>query len=457
MQFPSEPFRIKVVEPLRQTTREERDRLIRQAGFNVFALPADSVYVDLLTDSGTSAMSDNQWAGIMLGDESYAGSKNYYHFDETIRAIFGFEQIIPTHQGRSAENLLFATSLSPGDLVPNNIHFDTTRANVLHKRGVPLDLVIDEAMYPEKEHPFKGNLDPAKLERAFEIHGADKIPLVMLTVTNNSAGGQPVSLENVRQVSAIAKKYNRPFIIDACRYAENCYFIKEREAGFAGKSVKEIAREMFSYADGCTMSAKKDALVNIGGFLALNDAAWAEKARNLLILLEGFPTYGGLAGRDLEAIARGLVEGLDEAYLAYRIGQVRALGERLDAGGVPFVKPTGGHAIFLNAGAILPHIPREQFPAQALTVALYREAGIRVVEIGGLMFGEKDGAGGEKYPQLELVRLAIPRRVYTSRHLEYVAEAVIDIYRHREKIKGLRLVHEAPLLRHFTARLEEIG
>ncbi len=456
MDFPAEPFRIKVVEPLRRTTREERDQLIREAGFNVFGLPAASVYVDLLTDSGTSAMSDHQWAGMMMGDESYAGSKNYYHFEETIHSLFGFRHVIPTHQGRAAENLLFSIALKDGDLVPNNIHFDTTRANVLHKRGVPLDLVIDEAMFPEKEHPFKGNMDPAKLERAFQVHGPGKIPLVMITVTNNSAGGQPVSMENVRQVSAIARKYKTPFIIDACRYAENCYFIKEREAGYGGKSLTEIARELFSYADGCTMSAKKDALVNIGGFLALNDEEWAEKAKNLLILLEGYPTYGGLAGRDLEAIARGLVEGLDEAYLAYRIGQVGALGDRLERAGVPFVKPAGGHAIFLNGGAILPHIPRENYPAQALVVALYREAGIRAVEIGGLMFGEKEADGSEKYPTLELVRLAIPRRVYTSLHLAYVADAVIEIYRNREKIKGLRLVHEAALLRHFTARLEEV-
>lgn len=456
MEFPAEPFRIKVVEPLRRTTRAERDHLIREAGYNLFALPAESVYIDLLTDSGTSAMSDNQWAGIMLGDESYAGSKNWLHFEATVRRLFGFTHVIPTHQGRSAENLLFATAIRSGDIIPNNIHFDTTRANVLHKGGVPLDLVVEAAMHPEKEAPFKGNMDPDKLERAFQVHGADKIPLVMITVTNNSAGGQPVSLENVRQISAIAKRYHKPLIIDACRYAENCWFIQEREAGYAGKALPEIARELFSYADGCTMSAKKDALVNIGGFLALNDADWSEKVKNLLILLEGFPTYGGLAGRDLEAIARGLEEGLDESYLAYRIGQVRALGARLDAAGVPFVKPAGGHAIFLNASAILPHLPRQQFPAQALAVALYREAGIRAVEIGGLMFGEKDEQGHEKYPELELVRLAIPRRVYTSRHLEYVAEAVIEIYQHRERVKGLRLVHEAPLLRHFTALLEEM-
>ena len=457
MQFPAEPFRIKVVEPIKKTTREERGRLIREAGFNVFNLPAASIYVDLLTDSGTSAMSDNQWAGIMLGDESYAGSKNYYHFEAAVKRIFGFKNIIPTHQGRSAENLLFSVALKEGDIVPNNIHFDTTRANVMHKHGVPVDLAIDEAMDPEIGHPFKGNMDPAKLERLFQEVGAERIPLVMLTVTNNSAGGQPVSMENVRAVSAIARKYQRPLFIDACRFAENCYFIKEREAGYARKSVFEIACELFSHADGCTMSAKKDGLVNIGGFIAMNDDAWAEKAANLLIVVEGFPTYGGLAGRDLEAIARGLEEVLDEDYLAFRIGQIRYLGEMLHKAGVPFVRPVGGHAVFLNAKAFLPHIPRQQYPGQALVVALYREAGIRAVEIGGLMFGEKDAAGGEKFPELELVRLAVPRRVYTSMHMSYVADSIIDIHKKRDTIRGLRLIHEAPLLRHFTARMEEIS
>jgi tyrosine phenol-lyase len=456
MQFPAEPFRIKVVEPIKKTTREQRDRLIREAGFNVFNLPAESIYVDLLTDSGTSAMSDNQWAGIMLGDESYAGSKNYYHFEQSIKSIFGFKNIIPTHQGRSAENLLFSVALRPGDKVPNNIHFDTTRANVLHNQGVPIDLVIEEAHHPAIEHPFKGNMDPLKLERLLQESDPQRIPLIMMTVTNNSAGGQPVSMENIRQVSAIAKKYQRPFFIDACRFAENCYFIKEREAGYADKSIQDIAREMFSYADGCTMSAKKDGLVNIGGFLAMNDDDWSEKCANLLILVEGFPTYGGLAGRDLEAIARGLQEVLDLDYLAFRIGQVRFLGDMLTNAGVPIVRPVGGHAVFINAKEFLEHLPREQFPGQALVVALYREAGIRAVEIGGLMFGEKDtSSGAEKYPELELVRLAIPRRVYTSMHMNYVAESIIELYRHRHQIKGLCIVHEAPLLRHFTARMEE--
>lgn len=457
MYFPAEPFKIKVVEPIKKTTRAQRDRLIHKAGFNVFNLPAESIYVDLLTDSGTSAMSDNQWAGIMLGDESYAGSKSYFHFEKSIKSIFGFKNIIPTHQGRSAENLLFSISLKPGDIVPNNIHFDTTRANVLHNQGKPLDLVIDEAMDPSCEHPFKGNMDPAKLEKLFQKVRPEQVPVVMMTVTNNSAGGQPVSMENIRQISKIAKKYQRPFFIDACRFAENSYFIQEREPGYRRKSILQIARELFSYADGCTMSAKKDGLVNIGGFLAMNDDSLAEKAANLLILVEGFPTYGGLAGRDLEAIARGLIEVLDEDYLAFRIGQIRYLGQMLDHAGVPFVKPVGGHAIFLNAKEFLPHIPRHQFPGQALTVALYREAGIRAVEIGGLMFGEKNTkTGKEKFPELELVRLAIPRRVYTSMHMNYVAESIIKIFKNRDRIKGLRLIYEAPLLRHFTARMEEM-
>ena len=458
MQFPAEPFKIKVIERIKKTTREERDYLIREAGYNVFNLAAESIYVDLLTDSGTAAMSDNQWAGIMLGDESYAGSRNYYHFEQSIKSIFGFKHIIPTHQGRSAENLLFSVALTDGDVVPNNIHFDTTRANVKHNKGIPMDLVIDQGLDPHAEHPFKGNMDVEKLERVITEVGAERIPLIMLTVTNNSGGGQPVSMQNIREVSRIAKKFARPFFLDACRFAENCYFIKEREQEFAKSTILEIAREMFSHADGCTMSAKKDGLVNIGGFLAMNDDKLAEKAANLLILVEGFPTYGGLAGRDLEAIARGLQEVLDEDYLAFRIGQIRYLGELLDRAGVPIVKPIGGHAVYLNAKEFLPHIPQQQFPAQALTVALYREAGIRAVEIGGLMFGEKNPrTGEEKFPELELVRLAVPRRVYTSMHMNYVAESIIEIFKRREEIKGLKIIYEAPLLRHFTARLEEIG
>jgi tyrosine phenol-lyase len=457
MHFPAEPFKIKVVEPLRMTTRDERDRLIREVGYNIFNLPAESIFVDLLTDSGTAAMSDNQWAGMMLGDESYAGSRNYYHFEETVHDIFGFRHIIPTHQGRMAENLLFSVVLKPGDLVPNNTHFDTTRANVEHKGGQAVDLIIDEGLDPHSEHPFKGNMDASKLARLIESHGPEKIPLVMLTITNNSAGGQPVSMQNVREIRAVCERYGIPLFFDACRFAENCYFIKEREPGYQDKTIVDIARELFSHGQGCTMSAKKDGLVNIGGFLAMNSDDWITEATNLLILIEGFPTYGGLAGRDLEAMARGFREVVNEEYLHFRISQVRYLGEELDKAGVPIVKPIGGHAVYLNAKEFLPHIPQSQFPGQALTVALYREAGIRAVEIGSLMFAHKDPQTGEvHYPELELVRLAVPRRVYTSMHMNYVVESIVSIYQNRERIKGLRIVKEAPYLRHFTAILEEI-
>jgi tyrosine phenol-lyase len=458
MRLPAEPFRIKVVEPLRRVSREDRDRLIREAGLNIFAVPADSIYIDLLTDSGTSAMSDRQWAGLMMGDESYAGSRNFFHFRDTVRDIFGFEHVIPTHQGRMAENLLFSTVLKAGDIVPNNIHFDTTRANVEAQQAVALDLVIDEGMDPTLYHPFKGNLDPAKLERVFQQHGRERIPLVMITVTNNSGGGQPVSIANVRAVSAVCRRWDVPLFIDACRFAENAWFIKQRESGYENRSVKEIAKELFSYAAGCTMSAKKDGLVNIGGFLAMNSADWAERITNLLILVEGFPTYGGLAGRDLEAISIGLNEVLDEDYLAFRIGQVAHLGEMLDNAGVPIVKPVGGHAVYIDAKRFLPHIPQSQFPGQSLVVALYREFGIRAVEVGTLMFAHTNPATGVvSYPQLELARLAVPRRVYTTEHMRYVAESVIELHQRREQLRGLRLTYEAPALRHFTARLEELS
>ncbi len=456
MRFPAEPFRIKVVEPLRRVSREEREQLIQQAGLNIFAVPADSIYVDLLTDSGTSAMSDHQWAGMMMGDESYAGSKNFFHFQKAVRDIFGFEHIIPTHQGRVAENLLFSTVLKPGDVVPNNIHFDTTRANIQHQGAEAADLVIDEGLDPTIAHPFKGNLDPNKLDALLTAKGRERVPLVMLTVTNNSGGGQPVSLANVRAVREVCTRHRVPLFFDACRFAENSYFVQQRESGCANKSIAEIAREMFSHGDGCTMSAKKDGLVNIGGFLALNDPEWAQRITNLLILIEGFPTYGGLAGRDLEAIARGLQEVLSEDYLAFRIGQVAQLGNLLDQAGVPIVKPVGGHAVYIDAKRFLPHLPQSQFPGQALVVALYREFGIRAVEVGSLMFAQPDETTGVmKYPQLELVRLAVPRRVYTTEHMRYVAESVIELYQQREQLKGLRITYEAPVLRHFTARLEE--
>jgi tyrosine phenol-lyase len=456
MRFPAEPFRIKVVEPLRRVSQEERERLIQEAGLNIFAVPADSIYVDLLTDSGTSAMSDQQWAGMMLGDESYAGSKNFFHFQKTVREIFGFQHVIPTHQGRVAENLLFSTILKPGDVVPNNIHFDTTRANVQHQDAEAVDLVIDEGLVPTSTHPFKGNLDPAKLDRLLTEKGA-RVPMVMLTVTNNSGGGQPVSMANVRAVREVCTRHKVPLIFDACRFAENCFFIQQREPGYANHSVESIAKELFSFGDGCTMSAKKDGLVNIGGFLALNNEDWAKRITNLLILIEGFPTYGGLAGRDLEAMARGLKEVLNEDYLAFRIGQVAQLGELLVNAGVPIVTPVGGHAVYVDAKRFLPDIPQSQFPGQALVVALYRDYGIRAVEVGSLMFAQPDAAGTMQYPQLELVRLAVPRRVYTTEHMRYVAESVIELHGNRDRLKGLRLTYEAPVLRHFTARLEEIA
>ncbi|RMD95101.1 MAG: tryptophanase [Calditrichaeota bacterium] len=457
MEFPSEPFKIKVVERIRKTSREERDRLIREAGYNVFNLPAEKIYIDLLTDSGTAAMSDNQWAGIMLGDESYAGSRNYYHFEQTIRSIFGYQHVIPTHQGRMAENLLFSVTVKKGDVVPNNTHFDTTRANAEYHGAKAVDLVIDEGLDPHVYHPFKGNMDLKKLEATIQEYGPERIPLVMTTITNNSGGGEPVSMENIRQTHELLQKYNIPFFFDACRFAENCYFIKQREPGYENKSIREIAQELFSYGDGCTMSAKKDGLVNIGGFLALNNKEWAERITNLLILVEGFPTYGGLAGRDLEAVARGLEEVLDEDYLAFRISQVQHLGDLLKQAGVPILEPVGGHAVYLNALEFAPHIPQEQFPAQAITVALYREAGIRACEIGSLMFAAKDPETGEvHYPKLELVRLAIPWRVYTTQQMIYVAESIAQIYQKREKLKGLKIIYEAPYLRHFTVKMEEV-
>ncbi|MBN2426117.1 MAG: tryptophanase [Calditrichaceae bacterium] len=458
MKFPAEPFRIKVVEPIKTTTAEQRESLIKEAGYNIFLLPADSIYIDLLTDSGTSAMSDNQWAGLMVGDESYAGSKNYYHFESVVKEIFGYKHIIPTHQGRVAENLLFSTILKPEFVVPNNIHFDTTRANIEYHKAKALDCVIDEAMDTDLEHPFKGNIDIDKLRRIIIDQGPEKIPIIMITITNNSGGGQPVSMANIRQVSELARKYNIPLIFDACRFAENCYFIKEREEGYQNKSVKEIAAELFSYGDGCTMSAKKDGLVNIGGFLAVNDDGLARKITNMLILIEGFPTYGGLAGRDLEAISRGLIEVLDENYLRFRINQTRYLGEMLIQSGIPIIKPVGGHAVYINAKKFLPHIPQSEFPGQAIVVELYRRSGIRAVEIGSLMFAYKDAKTGHTvYPELELVRLAIPRRVYTSMHIQYVAEAVHQIYNERDNICGYKIEYEADFLRHFTARLRPIN
>ncbi len=456
-QYTLEPFKIKSVEAIPVTTRAEREKFIADAGYNIFRLPSRAVTIDFLTDSGTSAMSDHQWAGMLAGDESYAGSKNYFHLAQVVRDIFGFEQFVPTHQGRGAEQVLFNILVQPGKVVPSNTHFDTTRANIEAIGGVALDLVIPEGLDPTNRHPFKGNMNLANLQKTIERVGVENIPLAMMTITNNAVGGQPVSLANIRATKELLARYKIPFFIDACRYAENCYFIQQREDDYRHKSIIEIAREIFAYADGFTMSAKKDGLVNIGGLLAARDAKLFEQIQNRLILTEGFVSYGGLARRDLEAMARGLVEATDEKYLAYRTGQIRYLAERLQENRIPIVEPPGGHALFLDGKRFLPHIPQSQFPAQALTIALYVEGGIRGCEIGSVMFAHKDAATGEmKYPALDLVRLAIPRRVYTQSHLDYVADVIIELYRKRETIRGVKLVWEAPLLRHFTAKFERV-
>ncbi len=444
-----EPFRIKSIEPIRWTTREEREQLLRAAHYNLFQLPADDVLIDLLTDSGTGAMSTKQWAAIMVGDESYAGSRSFDHFRDSIQDIFGYRHVIPTHQGRAAERILFSVMCKKGDTVPNNTHFDTTRANVEFVGAEAVDLVISEGRQPSLIHPFKGNMDVDALENLIQRVGRERIPLVMLTVTNNSGGGQPVSMENVRQVSAVCRRHHIPLYFDACRFAENAYFIKLREPGYESKSPKQIAQEMFKYGDGCTMSAKKDGMANIGGFLCTNDDLLAQQESNLLILTEGYPTYGGLAGRDLEAVAVGVQEALEEDYLRYRIASTAYLGNHIAAQGVPIVQPPGGHAIYLDARAFLPHIAPEQFPGVALAAELYLEGGIRSVEIGSLMFGAA--------AKMDLVRLAIPRRVYTQSHIDYVVEVILEVWKKREDIEGLKLTYEAPFLRHFTARLEPVA
>ncbi len=446
-----EPFRIKTVEPIRLTNADERERILRDAWFNAFLIRAEHVLIDLLTDSGTGAMSSEQWAGIMRADESYAGARSFFRFEDQLRKVTGFEHILPTHQGRASERILFELVGGPDKVVPNNTHFDTTRANIEHSGAEAIDLPIEEAGDPRNRHPFKGNLDVARLEALIQRVGPERIPLVMVTITNNSGGGQPVSLENLRAVRAVCDRHGLPLFLDACRFAENAWFIKLREAGQHDRPVAEIAREMFDLADGATISAKKDGLVNIGGVLLLRDESLFRRASDLLILTEGYVTYGGLAGRDLEAMAQGFEEVLDEDYLAYRIRSIEYLGERLVKSGVPIVEPPGGHAIYLDARAFCPHIPQERFPGQAVLCGLYRQAGIRSVEIGSVMFGGPN----RPPPPMELVRLAIPRRVYTQSHIDYVAEAVEELHARRDSLRGLRIVEAPTALRHFTARFEE--
>lgn len=452
-----EPFKIKSVEPIRFTTREEREIILKNSGYNPFLIHSDDVLIDLLTDSGTSAMSAKQWAGIMEGDESYAGSKSFYRFEAVVKSITQMKYIIPTHQGRAAEKILFSIIGGPGKYFPNNTHFDTTRANIEFSGSEAVDFLNETGKHPEIRADFKGNMDIEKLEAFIKEKGPDNIPLCMITVTNNSGGGQPVSMQNIKDTKEICKKYGIPLFLDACRFAENAYFIKKREKGYENKTPLEIAQEMFSYADGATMSAKKDALVNIGGFLALNDEELAMKSRNLLIVTEGFPTYGGLAGRDLEAVAQGLTEVVDEHYLEYRIKSTEYLGEKLIAAGIPIIEPPGGHAIYIDAKRFLPQIPADQYPGQSIVCELYLEGGIRAVEIGSVMFGKYDKNGKLIPSMMELVRLAIPRRVYTQSHVDYLIEIIEEVYNNRNKLNGYEITYEAPILRHFTAQFSPLS
>jgi tryptophanase len=451
-----EPFRIKSVEPIYFTSKEERREILKKADYNSFRIKASDVLIDLLTDSGTSAMSSNQWAGIMMGDESYAGSNSFFKFEDSVRSITNMKYIIPTHQGRASEKILFTVLGGKGKYFISNTLFDTTRANIEFSGAEGIDCICEEGKHPTTPAPFKGNMDIVALRKAIEEKGAANIPLVMMTITNNSGGGQPVSMQNIRETRKVCDEYKIPLFIDACRFAENAWFIKIREEGYANKPVPEIAREMFSYADGCTMSAKKDAFANIGGFLAMNDLDLAIRCRNLLIITEGFTTYGGLAGRDLEAIAIGLQEVMDEHYLQYRIRSMEYLTNKLIDAGVPVMQPAGGHAVYLDAKEFLPHIPVDQYPGQSLVCALYEEGGIRAVEIGSLMFGKYDEKGKLIPGALELVRLAIPRRVYTQSHIDYVAEVIIDVFNKRNELKGMLITEETPMLRHFTAKLTPV-
>jgi tryptophanase len=453
--FPeAEPYRIKMVEPIKVTTRSQREQILKNAHYNIFYVRAEDVYIDLLTDSGTSAMSQDQWAGIMIGDESYAGCRNWFHLQETIQDITGHKYVVPTHQGRPAENILTMIHIRPGLSALSNMFFDSTHAHVETKGGIPRDCIIDEGLDSESDHPFKGNVDIDKLEEHIKRVGQEQVAFILVTVTCNNNGGQPVSMANLRAVRAVADKYGLPFFLDAARFAENAFFIKLREPGYADKSLKEIAREMFSYADGCTMSSKKDGLVNIGGFLTLNDEAKFRQAQQYLILMEGFVTYGGMAGRDLEALARGLKEVLDESYMANRVRQVHYLGNQMLAAGVPVFKPIGGHCVLLDMKRFLPHIPQEEFPNEAFCAELYLDSGTRAIGLGQLAFGGVDKETGEIiYAPLEVVRMAIPRRVYTDNHMDVVARSVIRIYQQRDSMRGIKIIWQPEVLRHFTAHL----
>ncbi len=452
MQF--EPFRIKAVETIPITTREYREKKLAEAHYNLFYLRSDDVTIDLLTDSGTTAMSSKQWAAIMDSDEAYAGSKSYYKFEDVVKEITGFKNVVPTHQGRAAERILFSIVAGRGKIIPSNTHFDTTRVNIEYTGAEAIDLPTSIGLQTDVVADFKGNMDLERLEDTLKAYGPGKIPMVMMTVTNNSGGGQPVSMDNIRQASELSHRYGIPFFIDCCRFAENAYFIKQREKGYENKSILEISKEMFSYADGCIMSAKKDGMSNTGGFIATNIDAIADKAKVILIVTEGFLTYGGMARRDLEALAIGFKEALDEKYLEYRVGQVKYLGDLLLSSGVPILVPTGGHAVYLDALRFAPHIPPEQFPGQSIACEIYLEGGVRTVEIGSLMFGKSNEKSNFVKGKMELVRLAIPRRVYTKSHIEYVAEIVSAVYNSREKLRGMKITWEAPYLRHFTAHLE---
>ncbi|NLO65425.1 MAG: tyrosine phenol-lyase [Firmicutes bacterium] len=454
-EYMAEPYKIKMVEPIKMTTREQREQALKKAGYNTFLLDSEDVYIDLLTDSGTNAMSDNQWSGLMLGDEAYAGSKNFKHLERAVRELYGFKYVVPTHQGRGAENILSQIMIKPGDYVPGNMYFTTTRAHQELNGGIFVDVIIDEAHDPSNEHPFKGNIDLNKLQALIDEVGPEKIPYICLAVTVNLAGGQPVALENMRAVYELAQKYGIKVMMDATRCVENACFIKHREPGYADKSIHEIVLEMFSYADGATMSGKKDGLVNIGGFLALNDEELYQKATSLVVVYEGMPSYGGMAGRDMEALARGMYESMDYYFIAHRLAQVQYLGDRLMEAGIPIVRPVGGHAVFLDARAIYPHIPQDEFPAQMLAAQLYLESGVRSMERGIVSAG-RDKDGNHHYPKLELVRLTIPRRVYTYAHLDVVADSVIAVYKNRDNVRGLRFVYEPPVLRFFTARFEPL-